>query len=130
MTDVDDFLAHFGVKGMKWGVTTKSTSGNKPSSKASTKTPRAPRQPMNPTTKKVLKELSWAATTPSLLIMGLGPPITAAVGLTLTVARAVYDHKIAPARQAAAEAFKEELGDIKMSTIKLPSAKRPTASKG
>lgn len=37
--DVNEFLSHFGVAGMKWGVRNKSGSGDKSSSKSSGKKP-------------------------------------------------------------------------------------------
>lgn len=141
-SDVDNFLAHYGIKGMKWGVirdrddSSGGGSGSKPASstKSATSTKTAAKKtasPPNPTSKsstsqqpegltkrKVATELTFGSIGPAALLAGLGPPLTAALSLTVMVLRTPpVSTAIARTSKASADLMKE-VGQTKLKVMR------------
>lgn len=103
--ELDDFLAHYGVKGMKWGV-------RKSGGSSST------RRPVNSHAKYVGKELAFGSIAPAAMIMGLGPPLSIALGISVGVLRSPpVASAIKQTSKASAELMKD-IGSTKMSVIR------------
>lgn len=103
----EGFIAHVGVKGMKWGV----RKDDRPSG-----TPR--RGPSNDTLKALGKELAYGSLGPAAVLAGLGPPVSIAIGVSVGVLRqpAVKD-AIARTSKAQTDLIKE-LSQTKMSAMR------------
>lgn len=107
-TDLDNFLEHYGVKGMKWGV----SKGGSSSSSSPT------RRPVSPTTKHFAKELGFGSIAPAAMIMGLGPPLSIALGISVGVLRSPpVANAIKQSSKASAELMRD-IGSTKMSVIR------------
>lgn len=110
--DLDDFLAHYGVKGMKWGVRkAEGSSGSSPT-----------RRPMSPEAKGhvkyVGKELAFGSIAPAAMIMGLGPPMSIALGISVGVLRSPpVSNAIKQTSKASAELMKD-IGSTKLSVMR------------
>lgn len=111
--DLDDFLAHYGVKGMKWGVRkAEGSSGSSPTRRPS----------MSPKTKDqakyIGKELAFGSIGPAALLMGAGPPISIALGISVGVLRSPpVSNAIKQSSKATADLMKE-IGDTKLSAMR------------
>lgn len=107
-TELDNFLEHYGVKGMKWGVT---KSGSSSSSSPA-------RRPLSPNAKYVAKELGFGSIAPAAMIMGLGPPLSIALGISVGVLRSPpVANAIKQSSKASAELMRD-IGSTKMSVIR------------
>jgi hypothetical protein len=110
--DLDDFLAHYGVKGMKWGVRkAEGSSGSSPT-----------RRPISPEAKAhakyISKELAFGSIGPAAMLMGAGPPISIALGISVGVLRSPpVSNAIKQSSKATAELMKE-IGDTKLSAMR------------
>lgn len=110
--DLDDFLAHYGVKGMKWGVRKAGdSSGSSP-------TRRPIPKPSAASVKYVSKELAFGSIGPAALLMGAGPPISIALGISVGVLRSPpVSNAIKQSSKATADLMKE-IGDTKLSAMR------------
>jgi len=108
-TPLDTFLEHQGVKGMKWGVRKADSSSSSPT--------RRPR--VSPETAKHLgKELAFGSIGPAALLMGAGPPISIALGISVGVLRSPpVANAIKQTSKASADLMKE-IGDTKLSAMR------------
>lgn len=104
-TDLDNFLEHYGVKGMKWGVT-------------KTKSSSSALRPSSETVKHLGKELAFGSIGPAALLMGAGPPISIALGISVGVLRSPpVANAIKQTSKASADLMKE-IGDTKLSAMR------------
>jgi hypothetical protein len=112
MDEVEDFLAHYGVKGMKWGERKVRPAG-------------APsRRPSKETVKNVGTELAFGSLGPAAVLAGLGPPISIAIGLSAAVlSKPAVRNAIAETSKAQA-ALVKELGETKISAMKQARASK------
>lgn len=123
MDEVEDFLAHYGVKGMKWGERKARTST---SSKSQSK-PKAPPSQNQMALRKVGTELGFGAIGPAAMLAGLGPPVSIAIGVSVAVLRQPpVRTAIANTSKATADLMKE-IGDTKISAMKQASELRKEA---
>lgn len=104
--EVEDFLAHYGVKGMKWGQRKTRPSG----------TPR--RGPSNDTLKKIGAEIGFGSIGPAAVLAGLGPPVSIAIGVSVAVLRQPPVKKAIAETSKAQAALIKELGETKMSAMR------------
>ena len=109
MTDdvVDDFLAHYGVKGMKWGVRNSSRPAGAPR-----------RGPSNDTLKKIGTEIGFGSLGPAAVLAGLGPPVSIAIGLSVTVLRQPAVKAAIAETSKAQTALIKELSQTKMAAMR------------
>lgn len=118
MDEVEDFLAHYGVKGMRWGERK-----TRPSSSGSS------RRPSKETVKNAAVELGFGSLGPAAVIAGLGAPVSIAIGLSAAVLSKP------PVRQAIARSTKssaaliKEVGDTKLAAMKMARDKKRTTKK-
>lgn len=114
--DVEDFLEHYGVKGMQWGKTTRTATTGAVRSTANRASASA--TSTNVALKKVAKEIGFASIGPAAIIAGLGPPISIAIGLGVHVLRQpAVNRPIARVSKASVDLLKE-VGETKMSAIR------------
>ena len=116
---VDDYLEHYGVKGMKWGV----KNSGRPSG--------APRKgPSNDTLKKIGAEIGFGSLGPAAVLAGLGPPVSIAIGLSVTVLRQpAVKNAIAETSKAQAALLKE-FKDTKVSAMREAREARDDIQRG
>ena len=100
MDEVDDFLAHYGVKGMKWGERKTATSARMQ------------------TYKKIGTEVGFGAIGPAILLAGLGPPVSIAIGMSVTVLRQPAVKKAIAETSKVQAQFLKEVGQTKMSAVR------------
>lgn len=106
MDEVEDFLAHYGVKGMKWGVRNSRPSG-------------APRRgPSNDTLKKIGAEIGFGSIGPAAVLAGLGPPVSIAIGVSVAVLRQPPVKKAIAETSKAQAALIKELSQTKVSAMR------------
>ena len=111
---VGAFLAHYGVKGVKWGERKARVVSKAPSKQ---------------TVKNVGTELAFGSLGPAAVLAGLGPPVSIAIGLSAAVlAKPAVRQSIARGSKSSA-ALMKEIGDTKMSTMKLARDKKKAAKK-
>lgn len=112
MDEVEDFLAHYGVKGMKWGERNTRPAG-------------APRRgPSNETLKSVGKELAYGSLGPAAVLAGLGPPVSIAIGLSVGVLRQPPVKNAIARTSKAQAALIKEFGETKISAMKQARASK------
>lgn len=103
---VEDFLAHYGVKGMKWGVRSDSSSRSTSPSKR------------KETMKALGKELAVGSVGPAAVIAGLGPPASLALGLSVAaLSKPPVQRAIAKSAKSSADLMKE-IGNTKLSVMR------------
>lgn len=108
-TPLDTFLEHQGVKGMKWGVR-KADSANLNRLQVS--------QGTKDKLKYVGKELSFGSIGPAAMLMGAGPPISIALGISVGVLRTPpVQNAIKQTSKASADLMKE-IGSTKLSAMR------------
>lgn len=110
-TDLDEFLEHAGVKGMKWGVRKSDSS----SSSSPTRRP-LPRPGTN--TKHLAKELSFGSIAPAAMIMGLGPPLSIALGISVGVLRSPPVANVIKSTASAQRDLIREIGQTKLAVMR------------
>lgn len=111
MDEVDDFLAHYGVKGMKWGQH-KSLPLVDPA-----------RRPSKETVKGLSTELALGSVGPAAAIAGLGIPYTVLIGVSAAVlSKPQVRGAIAKSAKSTADLV-HELGQTKMSEMKARNKK-------
>lgn len=107
-TDLDEFLEHAGVKGMKWGV----RKSDAPSS-STTK-----RLPSKTAVTHVGKEIAFGSIGPAALLLGAGPPISIALGISVAALRTPpVSSAIKQTSKASADLMKS-IGDTKLSAMR------------
>ena len=117
-TPLDAFLEHHGVKGMKWGEHKARLSSVKLSGKY---------VPTKEQLKFAGKELSVGSIGPAAMLMGLGPPLSLALGVSVAVLRSPpVSSAIASSSKATANLMKE-IGHTKVSAMKQARAAKPLA---
>lgn len=110
--DLDNFLEHYGVKGMQWGV--RKAEG----SSASSPTRRPVPKPSAASVKYVSKELAFGSIGPAAMLMGAGPPISIALGISVGVLRSPpVSNAIKQTSKASADLMKE-IGETKLSAMR------------
>lgn len=110
--DLDNFLEHHGVKGMKWGV--RKAEG----SSASSPTRRPVPRPSGASVKYVGKELAFGSIGPAAMLMGLGPPVSIALGISVGVLRSPpVANAIKTSSKASADLMKE-IGQTKLTAMR------------
>lgn len=100
--DVENFLAHHGVKGMKWGQRKDRT----------TTTPRD-----YTALKKLGAEVGYGSIGPAAMLAGLGPPISVAIGVSVHVLRQPAVRKAIANTSKASASLVKELGSTKLSAM-------------
>lgn len=121
LSHMEDPLAHYGVKGMKWGVRRTDAELSK-----SGKEKAPPTQ-----AQRIAKEIGFASIGPAAFLLGAGPPVSIALGLSIGLARdpLVQKHvKIGAAHTANAV---KSFGDASLSTMRnaIPDLQRRALSK-
>lgn len=107
MSEVAEFLEHQGVKGMKWGVR---KDGSAPA--------RPRRGPSNETYKALGKEVAYGSLGPAAVLAGLGPPVSIAIGVSVSVLRQpAVKGAIARSTKASTDLMRE-IGETKMSAMR------------
>jgi hypothetical protein len=124
-----EYLEHFGVKGMKWGVrkerSTSSSSGGKPQTKAKSPAKAGPDATHNRAAAMVVgKEVAKAAVKYGLpagaIALGAGIPLAVTLGVSVKVLDdPAVKEALAPVGQAAKSVAKS-VGSVKMSDIPNP----------
>jgi hypothetical protein len=105
--DLNNFLEHYGVKGMQWGVR-----------KSDSTSSGARRGPTKAQMKYVAKELGFGSIGPAALLMGAGPPISIALGVSVGVLRSPpVANAIKQSSKATADLMKE-IGQTKLSVMR------------
>lgn len=102
--EVDNFLAHVGVKGMKWGE------------RKSSSDPR--RGPSNETLKKIGTEISYGSLGPAAVLAGLGPPVSIAIGMSVTILRQPAVKSAIAQTSKNSAALMREISDTKMTAMR------------
>lgn len=116
--DLDNFLEHHGVKGMKWGV--RKAEG----SSASSPTRRPLSKPSADSVKYVSKELAFGSIGPAAMLLGAGPPISIALGISVGVLRSPPVSKAIKQTSKASADLMKEIGETKLSTMKAAKTTR------
>ena len=108
-TDLDIFLEHQGVKGMKWGVRKAETS-------SPTHRPRP--KPTSAQLKYVGKEVAFGSIGTVAFLLGAGPPVSVALGLSVGVLRTPpVQNAIKQTSKATADLIKQ-YGDTKLTAMR------------
>lgn len=115
-----EFLEHHGVKGMKWGQTTKKSATGAVRSTANRATSSANSAAASTSIayKKIAKEIGFSAIGPAAVIAGLGPPVSIAIGLGVHVLRQPAVHQPIARVSKASVSLMKEIGETKMSAIR------------
>lgn len=111
VTELDIFLEHHGVKGMKWGQ-------RKADGSSSLPTRRPISQETKDKVKYVSKELGFGSIGPAAMLMGAGPPISIALGISVGVLRTPpVQNAIKQSSKATADLMKD-IGNTKLSAMR------------
>lgn len=105
MDEVEDFLAHVGVKGMKWGVRKDGSSGSY-------------RGPSPELLKKIGTEIGFGSLGPAAILAGLGPPVSIAIGVSVAVLRQPPVRRAMAETTKASTALMREIGDTKITAMR------------
>lgn len=122
---VDNFLAHYGVKGMKWGVRRKSTGSSSKSSSKKSSTSTVNRDAAKVVGKEVAKVAVRYGLPVGAAALGAGIPLVATLGVS---AKVLDDPAVQAALAPVGKAVKSmssHVGSLKMSD--LPKLPDPTA---
>lgn len=110
--DLDTFLEHHGVKGMKWGVRkAEDSSGSSP-------TRRPLPKPSKEQIKYATKELAFGSIGPAALVLGAGPPVSIALGIGIGVLRTAPVQNAIKSTAKAQSDLMREIGETKLSAMR------------
>ena len=112
-TELDNFLEHYGVKGMKWGVRKADSSSSRPSSSSDSSL-----------AKHLAKEVALGSITPAAMLMGAGPPVSLALGLSITVLRSEPVAEVIKSSSKASANLMKEIGETKLSAMRAAKTTR------
>lgn len=116
MSTIDSFLAHYGVKGMKWGVRRES-SGSTSRSSASSRDKAAQRAQLRSRAAFAGKEAFKLSVVPALTISGAGVPIALAAGATIRILDTQASKEAISAAAAYSKIVAQDWQNTTMSTI-------------
>lgn len=111
--DGDVTLTHYGVKGMKWGVRKADSSSSRPSSSSGSSL-----------AKHLAKEVALGSITPAAMLMGAGPPVSLALGLSITVLRSEPVAEVIKSSSKASANLMKEIGETKLSAMRAAKTTR------